>query len=319
MEGDDQAPGPTTFEDFRKYFYYGPHAQLWEVLDTRNLAPVQEAVHAAQAQAYGAGRHPGRGGLALHTGDRRPPVPTAGPYLRLWVFRSGEDRWGGRADPAGVAAADQGLPTRHGHLSPVPKGTRDHGRGAGLRRGVRGVVGVPPWPAARHTAPAAVRRPDRGGRRQRSHAARRGAPGAPRSAVRAGRTGSGPERGAAARTPRPSTNSPLSCSSARAPTRCSSPLTVPHAPVAGRLEGAVGLARPGARIAVVDMAVSTGPARVLEPLARLACRLGGADIAAHPWVQAGGGVRRRHAPEHPGRPHPGLGRDVARRSARGSG
>ncbi len=46
---------------------------------------------------------------------------------------------------------------------------------------------------------------------------------------------------------------------------------------------ATALARPGARVLVVDMALPTGPARALAPLARLACRLGGAEITAHPW------------------------------------
>ena len=46
---------------------------------------------------------------------------------------------------------------------------------------------------------------------------------------------------------------------------------------------ATALARPGTRIVVVDMAEPTGRGRVLAPLARLACWLGGADIAAHPW------------------------------------
>lgn len=43
------------------------------------------------------------------------------------------------------------------------------------------------------------------------------------------------------------------------------------------------LAAPGTRIVVVDMAVPNGRARVLSPLARTACLLGGADIVAHPW------------------------------------
>ncbi|MFC8504291.1 class I SAM-dependent methyltransferase [Pedococcus sp. NPDC057267] len=43
------------------------------------------------------------------------------------------------------------------------------------------------------------------------------------------------------------------------------------------------LARPGARVAVVDMTTPCGPSRLLSPLARLACALGGADINAHPW------------------------------------
>jgi S-adenosylmethionine-diacylgycerolhomoserine-N-methlytransferase len=42
-------------------------------------------------------------------------------------------------------------------------------------------------------------------------------------------------------------------------------------------------ARPGARLAVVDMRTPLGRARPLSPVARLACALGGADIAAHPW------------------------------------
>ena len=43
-------------------------------------------------------------------------------------------------------------------------------------------------------------------------------------------------------------------------------------------------ARPGARVAVVDMRTPTGPATALAPLARLACILGGSDITAHPWT-----------------------------------
>lgn len=46
----------------------------------------------------------------------------------------------------------------------------------------------------------------------------------------------------------------------------------------------VALARPGARVVVVDMARPRGRGRALSPLARLACRLGGADIDAHPWT-----------------------------------
>lgn len=45
------------------------------------------------------------------------------------------------------------------------------------------------------------------------------------------------------------------------------------------------LAREGTRIVVVDMALPTGRAAPLAPLARLACRAGGADIAAHPWTR----------------------------------
>lgn len=38
-----------------------------------------------------------------------------------------------------------------------------------------------------------------------------------------------------------------------------------------------------ARVAVVDMQDPAGWARLLTPLARAACALGGADISAHPW------------------------------------
>ncbi|NUP59888.1 MAG: methyltransferase domain-containing protein [Pseudarthrobacter sp.] len=39
-----------------------------------------------------------------------------------------------------------------------------------------------------------------------------------------------------------------------------------------------------ARVAVVDMKDPEGWARLLTPLARAACALGGADITAHPWL-----------------------------------
>jgi demethylmenaquinone methyltransferase/2-methoxy-6-polyprenyl-1,4-benzoquinol methylase len=47
---------------------------------------------------------------------------------------------------------------------------------------------------------------------------------------------------------------------------------------------AVAAARPGARMAVVDLAATTGRARPVAPLARLACWMGGSDPAAHPWT-----------------------------------
>ncbi len=43
------------------------------------------------------------------------------------------------------------------------------------------------------------------------------------------------------------------------------------------------LLRDDARVAVVDMQEPLGWARLLTPLARAACALGGADIAARPW------------------------------------
>jgi demethylmenaquinone methyltransferase/2-methoxy-6-polyprenyl-1,4-benzoquinol methylase len=45
----------------------------------------------------------------------------------------------------------------------------------------------------------------------------------------------------------------------------------------------VSLLDDGARVSVVDMQDPVGAARWLTPLARFACRLGGADITAHPW------------------------------------
>ena len=44
----------------------------------------------------------------------------------------------------------------------------------------------------------------------------------------------------------------------------------------------IAAARPGGRVAVVDMQTPVGPARVWTPLARLACLLGGSDIEARP-------------------------------------
>lgn len=46
---------------------------------------------------------------------------------------------------------------------------------------------------------------------------------------------------------------------------------------------ALTMARPGARVVLVDLATPSGHARLLSPLARLACTLGGSDINAHPW------------------------------------
>ncbi|GAB3550642.1 hypothetical protein GCM10027404_18240 [Arthrobacter tumbae] len=44
------------------------------------------------------------------------------------------------------------------------------------------------------------------------------------------------------------------------------------------------LLKPGGRTGVVDMQRPVGRYSVLTPLALLACRLGGADIDAHPWT-----------------------------------
>jgi len=48
---------------------------------------------------------------------------------------------------------------------------------------------------------------------------------------------------------------------------------------------ATSLVRPGGRAGIVDMGLPHGWARLLDPAARLACLLGGADINAHPWTQ----------------------------------
>lgn len=47
---------------------------------------------------------------------------------------------------------------------------------------------------------------------------------------------------------------------------------------------AVAAAGPGARVAVVDLALPSGAAAVGAPFARLLSWLGGADISAHPWT-----------------------------------
>lgn len=47
---------------------------------------------------------------------------------------------------------------------------------------------------------------------------------------------------------------------------------------------AVSLVRDGGRVSVVDMQLPTGRARILSPLARLACLVGGSDINARPFT-----------------------------------
>jgi len=47
---------------------------------------------------------------------------------------------------------------------------------------------------------------------------------------------------------------------------------------------ATAAARPGRRVAVVDLRTPTGTATAMAPLASLACMLGGSDITAHPWT-----------------------------------
>lgn len=49
-------------------------------------------------------------------------------------------------------------------------------------------------------------------------------------------------------------------------------------------ERATALVRPGGRVGVVDVGVPHGWARLLDPAARLACLVGGADINARPWT-----------------------------------
>jgi len=54
---------------------------------------------------------------------------------------------------------------------------------------------------------------------------------------------------------------------------------------------ATSLVHPGGRAAIVDMEPPHGWARLLDPVARLACWLGGADINARPWTLLEGAAR----------------------------
>ncbi len=47
---------------------------------------------------------------------------------------------------------------------------------------------------------------------------------------------------------------------------------------------ATSLVRPGGRAGIVDLGLTRGWARLLDPAARLACLLGGSDINARPWT-----------------------------------
>ncbi|OZC77908.1 ubiquinone biosynthesis protein [Rhodococcus sp. 06-462-5] len=50
------------------------------------------------------------------------------------------------------------------------------------------------------------------------------------------------------------------------------------------LDAMIAATRVGGVVAVVDMQRPVGRAAIWTPLAKLACRLGGADIEAHPWA-----------------------------------
>ena len=61
-------------------------------------------------------------------------------------------------------------------------------------------------------------------------------------------------------------------------------LAVLDVPVAPGLVRCAPVLKPGGRAAIVDMQPPTGLARIAEPLARLACAMGGSDITARPWT-----------------------------------
>ena len=71
----------------------------------------------------------------------------------------------------------------------------------------------------------------------------------------------------------------------------------------------LGVTRPGGRLCVVDMQLPVGVVAPLRWLARLACRVGGSDITAHPWTAVEtdcsdvqhGAARREHLQIRTGR------------------
>lgn len=148
-DADGRHPG-MAFEDFRRSFYYGEHAdmqfkflasmpddeaaaalarllsRLGDALDTGELAPVREVVHAAQRSAYAGDETPtvSEAPFTPVTGDltgRRLAVISAGG-----VFRADDDPMGpeGPTQQESLALIKdflRGSPT----LSRIPKGTTD--------------------------------------------------------------------------------------------------------------------------------------------------------------------------------------------------
>jgi len=150
MDNAEDAGDPMTFESFRRSFYYGDHADmqfkflasmsddaaadvlarilglLGEAFDTGDLAPVRDAVYAAQVDAYAADETP--------TVTDAPFTPVSGdlPHRRLalisagGVFRVGDDPMGrdapGQQESLGLIKDFlKASPT----LSRIPKDTPD--------------------------------------------------------------------------------------------------------------------------------------------------------------------------------------------------
>jgi hypothetical protein len=150
VEREEPAHDPMTFEDFRKSFYYGEHAdmqfkflasmgddegadavasilsRLGEAFDTQDLSPVHEAVFAAQVRAYERDAAP--------VVDDSPFTPVAGSLrgrrLALisagGVFRSREDPMGedGPTQQEALGLIKEFL-RGTATLSPIPKDTPD--------------------------------------------------------------------------------------------------------------------------------------------------------------------------------------------------